>query len=127
MKAHATRYSLINGELYWHSFSGSYLRCLPKEEAEPVVEQVHQGVCGTHIGGQTLCHRIVTRGYYCPTMKHESEAFVRCVPKVWQHHPCSGRDTPLCDESLAFLYIGNKHCGSFTFSYWPTEVHAGCY
>ena len=41
------------------------------------MEQVHQGLCRTHIGGQTLCHIIVTQGYYWLTMKQESEAFVR--------------------------------------------------
>ena len=63
--------------LYLRSFSGPYLRYLPRDEVELVVEQVHQGLCGTHIGGRTLCHWIVTQGYYWPTMKQESEAFVR--------------------------------------------------
>ena len=39
--------------------------------------QVHQGLCETHIGGRTLGHRIVTRDYYWPTVKQESEAFMR--------------------------------------------------
>ena len=40
------------------------------------MEQVHQGVCDMHIGGRTLCHRIVTYGYYWPTIKQESEVFM---------------------------------------------------
>ena len=72
MKARATRYSIMNGVLYRRSFSGSYLRWLPREKVKCVVEQVHQGLCGMHIGERTLRHRIVTQGYYLLTMKHES-------------------------------------------------------
>ena len=77
VKVWAARYLIVNGVLYRRSFSGLYLRCLPKEEVERVIEQVHQGARGMHIGGRTLCHRIVTQGYYWPTMKQESKAFVR--------------------------------------------------
>ena len=69
VKAQATRYSLMDGMLYRHSFSGPYLRCFPHGEAEKVIEQVHQGICGTHIRGQTLCHQIITHGYYWPMMR----------------------------------------------------------
>ena len=77
VKARATRYLIMNGVLYRGSFSGSYLRWLPREEVKCVVEQVHQGLRGMHIGERTFYHRIVTQGYYLSTMKHESKAFVR--------------------------------------------------
>ena len=35
------RDSLMIGVLYQRSFSGPYLRCLPKGEVERVMEQVH--------------------------------------------------------------------------------------
>ena len=76
MKARAAKYSLMNGVLYRSSFLRRYLRCLPWGEAVLVMEQVHQGVCGMHIKGRTLCYRIITQGYYWPTMKHDLEAFV---------------------------------------------------
>ena len=52
-------------------------------EAVLVMEQVHQGVCRMHIKGRTLCYRIITQGYYWPTMKHDLEAFV-CNCDVYQ-------------------------------------------
>ena len=63
VKARAAQYSILNEELYRRSFSGPYLRCLSINEAERVMEQVHRGLCGMHIEGRTLCHRIVTQGY----------------------------------------------------------------
>ena len=72
VKAQATRYYLMNGVLYRRSFSGPYLGCLPWEEVELVMKQVHQGVCRMHIGGRTLCHRIITQGYCWVIMKQDS-------------------------------------------------------
>ena len=60
VKAQAARYSLLNEVLYRHSFLGPYLRCLLRGEAMLVMEQVHLGVCRTHIGGGKLCHQIIT-------------------------------------------------------------------
>ena len=77
VKAIATRYSLVDGMLYRHLFLRPYLRCLPREETDKVIVQVHQGVCGMHIKGQKLCHRIITQGYYWPTMRQEYQEFVR--------------------------------------------------
>ena len=59
------------------SFSGPYPRYVPLDEATRIIEQVHGGICGTHIGGHSLCHRIMTQGFYWPTMKPESKLFVK--------------------------------------------------
>ena len=58
--ARAARYALINDILYMRSFFGPYQRCVLPDEAKHVIEQVHKGICNTHIGGQSLCHRIMT-------------------------------------------------------------------
>ena len=52
-------------------------QCVPPDEAKCIIEQVHGGIYSTCIGGQTLCHRIMTQGFYWPTMKQESELFVK--------------------------------------------------
>ena len=41
VRARVARYSLISGMLYKRSFSGPYLRCIPRGEAERIIEQVH--------------------------------------------------------------------------------------
>ena len=34
-----------------------------------MLAELHEGVCGNHLGGRTLAHRAHTQGYYWPTMK----------------------------------------------------------
>ena len=50
-------------KLYKRSFSGSYLLCIHLEAVEPLLEELHEGICGSYIGGRSLSHRTLTQGY----------------------------------------------------------------
>lgn len=50
----AIQYILCGGQLYRRSYDGIHLRCLKKEEAEKVMEEVHQGICGPHMNDRML-------------------------------------------------------------------------
>ena len=60
IKAQAFRYPLINDVLHKRSFSRPYQRCVLPNEAKNIIKQVHGGICNTHIGEQSLSHRIMT-------------------------------------------------------------------
>ena len=55
-------------KLYKHSFSGPYLLCLHPEASELLLEELHEGICGSHTGGRSLSHRALTQGYWWPNM-----------------------------------------------------------
>ena len=46
-----------------------HLRCLKKEEAEKVVEEIHQGIYGPQMNGRMLAKKILRIGYYWNTME----------------------------------------------------------
>jgi len=50
-------------KLYKCSFSGPYLLCVHPEARVPLLEELHKGICGSHIGGMSLSHRALTQGY----------------------------------------------------------------
>ena len=50
-------------KLYKRSFSGPYLLCVHAEASESLLEELHEGVCGSHTGGKLLSHRALTQGY----------------------------------------------------------------
>ena len=65
----ATRYWLSkNQKLYKRSFSGPYLLCVHLELTESLLEELHEGICGSHSGGRSLAHRAITQGYWWPNM-----------------------------------------------------------
>ncbi|XP_065020481.1 uncharacterized protein LOC135645744 [Musa acuminata AAA Group] len=55
---------VIDGRLYMRSYSRPLLRCLEPEEAQSVLAEVHDVICGEHIGGRTLAFKVLRQGYY---------------------------------------------------------------
>ena len=81
LKRKALQYVLINGMLYKKAYTMPYLKCLSPEEATSVLQEVHEGVCGNHSAGRSLMHRILTQGYYWPTIAKDSKEFSKCCDK----------------------------------------------
>nr|CAN82984.1 hypothetical protein VITISV_030339 [Vitis vinifera] len=71
VRVQAVRFTLIGGHLYKRSFTGPYLQCLGHSEAQYVLAELHEGICGNHSGGRSLAHRAHSQGYYWPTMKKD--------------------------------------------------------
>ena len=81
LKVQAARFVLIKDVLYKKGFSRPYLRCLGAEEANYVMREVHEGICGNHSGSRSLVHKLVRTGYYWPTMQKDAEAYVKSCDK----------------------------------------------
>ena len=64
IKVRTARFVLIKDVLYKRGFSRPYLRCLGNEEADYVMKEVHEGICGNHSGSRSLVHKLVRAGYY---------------------------------------------------------------
>ncbi|RVW23118.1 hypothetical protein CK203_107484 [Vitis vinifera] len=63
LRIQAACFALINDQLYRWSFGGPYLKCLSEPNAKYVLFKLHEGVCGNHLGEQTLAHRAYMQGY----------------------------------------------------------------
>ena len=59
-------------KLYKRSFSNPYLLCVHPEASESLLEELHEGVCGSHTRGRSLSHRAITQGYWWPDMQNEA-------------------------------------------------------
>ena len=59
LKVQAARFVLIKDVLYKKGFSRPYLRCLGNEEADYVMKEIHEGICGNHSGSRSLVHKLV--------------------------------------------------------------------
>ncbi|XP_020225282.1 uncharacterized protein LOC109807168 [Cajanus cajan] len=80
LRTQAARYSMVGGELYRRGFSVPLLKCVDAEQANYVLREIHEGICGFHSGGRTLATKVLRAGYYWPTLKDDCIKFVkRCV------------------------------------------------
>ncbi|XP_063943205.1 uncharacterized protein LOC135150603 [Daucus carota subsp. sativus] len=79
LQVRALKYVLIEGVLYRKSFVIPYLRCLRPDEAREALREVHEGVCGQHLGGRALAHKVTRLGFNWPDMlKHAQDYVKRC-------------------------------------------------
>ena len=77
LRIRLARYILINEMLYERGFSQPYLRCLTPDEANYVLREVHERVCGNHLGARSLVHKVIRVGYYWPTIQVDAQAYVK--------------------------------------------------
>ena len=60
----ATSYWLSEDHrLHKRSFSGPYLLCVHPDQTESLLEEMHEGIYGSHTGEKSLAHRAITQGY----------------------------------------------------------------
>ena len=64
----ATKYVLLEGELYYRTIDGVLLRCLDKEEAKVLMGEIYVGVCGSHQLAYKMKWMIWRNEYFWPTM-----------------------------------------------------------
>uniref|UniRef100_A0A2N9HQ03 Uncharacterized protein n=1 Tax=Fagus sylvatica TaxID=28930 RepID=A0A2N9HQ03_FAGSY len=110
------------GTLYKRSFSLPYLRCLAPDEANYVMREIHEGICGDHSGARALQRKIVRAGYYWPSMKADACQFVQRCDKCQRfanllHSPPGSTGTN--DGTLALRAVGLRHHG--TIPNWKND------
>ncbi|GKV52424.1 hypothetical protein SLEP1_g59006, partial [Rubroshorea leprosula] len=80
IKRRAAHFTVLDNQLYKRATSMPLLRCLTPYEAKYAVREVHEGVCGTHIGGRTLAWKLLRHSYYWPTMVEDAQNYVKKCP-----------------------------------------------
>ena len=64
-------------KLYKRFFSGSYLLYIHHEASKLLLEELHEGICGSHTGGRSLSHRATMQGYWWLNMQKEVQEYVK--------------------------------------------------
>ena len=84
----ATSYWLSeDSKLYRRSFYGPYLLCVHSNQTELLLEEMHEGICGSHTGGRSLAHRAITQGYWWPNMQREVLEYVKKCDQCQRYSP----------------------------------------
>lgn len=85
VKMAASRYTLINGELYRKSHTDQpLLKCVDKDEGNYVLREIHEGICGHHMGGRSLAHKALRAGmasdllYWSTVLKDAKDFDKKC-------------------------------------------------
>ena len=103
-------------KLYKRFFSGSYLLYIHHEASKLLLEELHEGICGSHTGGRSLSHRATMQGYWWLNMQKEVQEYVKkcdqCQIFAPNIHQLGGVFNPLSNP-LPFTQWGLDIVGPF--------------
>ena len=128
MKKSSSKFTLIDGELYRFGFTHPLLVCVHGEKCTRIMAELHEGICGSHIGGRSLATRTVRAGYYWPTNEgrlQEIRPALQAMPAVRRLAQGTPRRVKVNLQPLAVPHVGNRHSGALLVSDQENEVF-GC-
>nr|XP_027122031.1 uncharacterized protein LOC113738972 [Coffea arabica] len=76
----AARYALRDGELYKRSYLDPWLRCITPEKGHQVLREIHEGLCGAHVGHRMLAKKTLLFGYFWPSVRQDAQNLVLSCP-----------------------------------------------
>ena len=85
IRVRSSRFVNHKGSLYKRGFYTPFLKCIAGEDTEYVLREVHEGICGNHIGARTLAGKVLRQGYYWPTMLKDATDLVKKC-RICQEH-----------------------------------------
>ncbi|XP_075483781.1 uncharacterized protein LOC142523932 [Primulina tabacum] len=58
LRIRAARFTIIDEELYKRGYSLPFLKCLIPSKEDYVLREIHEGICGNHLGGKALAAKM---------------------------------------------------------------------
>ncbi|XP_022018984.1 uncharacterized protein LOC110919012 [Helianthus annuus] len=83
----ALQYEMNGGILYRKSFLGPLLRCVDPQDANYLIREIHEGICGIHSGPRMVVAKIMRSGYYWPGMHVDALKEIRKCDSCQRHSP----------------------------------------
>ena len=78
----ATKYVLLERELYYRTIDGVLLKCADKEEAKVLMGEIHEGFCGSHQSAFKMKWMIRRNGHFWPTMLEDCFSYYKGLSGV---------------------------------------------
>ncbi|XP_076893229.1 uncharacterized protein LOC143545186 [Bidens hawaiensis] len=76
-----------DGILYRRSFLGPLLRCVDAEDANYLIREVYEGICGLNAGPRMTVAKLTNAGYYWPGMHLDAVEEIRKCDSCQRHAP----------------------------------------
>ena len=115
LKLISIKYCLIDQDLYWKDPLWVLLRCLDLQEAQKIMFDFHDSLCGGHHFWRTTSYKILRAGYFWPSLFTDVCAKIRACLK------CKKFSEKTVAQILAF-----EACGSFrTLSAMGPRIYWG--
>ena len=85
LKRRACSFTFVEGILYQRGFVTPIVKCLGPNETQEVLIDVHDGICGQHLGAKALAKKVLRAGYFWPNMLKDAKHYVNLCEKCQRH------------------------------------------
>ena len=90
----------MDGELFRHGFTHPILVCVSGYQYTRIMDELHEGICGSHVGGRSLASKVVRAEYYWPIVREDCMRYAQRCKQCQQH--ADWHKAPL--EELRLIY-----------------------
>jgi len=73
MKHRTRNCKIINNQLYKQGIYEPLLKCISIEEGKQLLIEIHEGICGTHLGARAMAGKAFRQGFYWPLAQTNSK------------------------------------------------------
>ena len=73
--------------LYRRSFRVPSLSCLHPSKVNDLLTELHEGVCGSHVGGHSLAHCTMPQGFWWLRMQRDASKYMKGCEQCQKHAP----------------------------------------
>ena len=81
IKRLSSHFAIFDGALFRKGFSSPWQRCVGAPEAKKILQEIHEGICGSHQGAKTIALRARRAGFYWPTLSQDAASLVQSCKK----------------------------------------------
>jgi len=85
IKKSSSKFTLIDGDLFRFGFTHPVLACVHGEQCTRIMSELHEGICGSHVGGRALASKVLRAGYYWPTLREDCVGYAQRCKQCQQH------------------------------------------
>ena len=71
--------------LFRHGFSHPILTCVSGDECTRIMAELHEGICGSHVGGRSLASKVIRAGFFWPTVKEDCARHAQRCKQCQKH------------------------------------------
>jgi len=77
MSQRSRGYIISEGELYKSGVTTLWLRCIPIAQGRELLNEIHSGLCGSHIRIRPIAAKAFRQGFFWPTALRDAEHIVK--------------------------------------------------
>jgi len=85
IKRNSARYTLIDGALFRHGITHLILTCVSGDECTKIMSELHEGICGSHVGGRSLASKVIRAGFYWPSVREDCVRYAQRCKQCQMH------------------------------------------